>query len=126
MAVEVTSLVWQLVEATAQFIKLIKSVTSLVFKKRQCYSRLKTDNVFWNFLAVCAFQIYRMITFLKYLILARAFFQDGCLFTALGDVSRKKFFSRELFFLFWQKKMHSKYCFISDAKRVFPIPKGDL
>ena len=35
MAVEVTSLVWQLVEATAQLIKLIKSVTSLVLKKRK-------------------------------------------------------------------------------------------
>ena len=33
MAVEVTSLVWQLVEATAQLIKLMKSVTSFVFKK---------------------------------------------------------------------------------------------
>ena len=33
MAVEVTSLVWQLVEATAQLIKLKKFVTSLVFKK---------------------------------------------------------------------------------------------
>ena len=103
MAVEVTSLVWQLVEATAQFIKLIKSVTSLVFKKRQCYSRLKTDNVFWNFLAVCAFQIYRMITFLKYLILARAFFQDGCLFTALGDVSRNNSFLGNSFFVLAKK-----------------------
>ena len=33
MAVEVTSLVWQLVEATAQLIKLKKFVTSLVFEK---------------------------------------------------------------------------------------------
>ena len=34
VAVEVTRLEWQLVEATASLIKLVKSVTSLVLKKQ--------------------------------------------------------------------------------------------